>query len=51
MLQICLQGLMSHQEDMERPKGVGLDAITMNGDIVTPYNGKIGVTRLCGSLK
>ena len=51
MLQICLQGLMSHQEDIARPKGVGFDAITMDGDIVTSYSGKIGVTRPCGSLK
>ena len=28
------------QKDMARPKGVGLDAITMDGDMVTPYSGK-----------
>ena len=39
------------QKDMARPKGVGLDAITMDGDMVTPYSGKIGVTRPCGSPK
>lgn len=39
------------QKDMARPKSVGLDAITMDGDMVTPYSGKIGVTRPCGSLK
>ena len=51
MLQICLQGLMSYQEDMARPKCVDLDAITMDGDMVSPYSGKIGVTRPCGSPK
>ena len=39
------------QKNMARPKSVGLDAITMDGDMVTPYSGKIGVTRPCGSLK
>ena len=51
MLQICLQGLMSYQEDMAWPKGVGLGAITIDGEMVTPYNGKIGVTMPCGSPK
>ena len=51
MLQICLQGLMSYQEDMARPKEVGLGAITMDGDMVTPYSGKIGVTKPCDSIK
>ena len=37
------------QKDMARPKGVGLDAITINGEMVMPYSGKIGVTRPCGS--
>ena len=39
------------QKDMARPKGVGLDVITIDGEMVTPYSGKIGVTRPCGSLK
>ena len=39
------------QKDMARPKEVGLGAITMDADMVTPYSGKIGVTRQCGSLK
>ena len=29
------------QKDMARPKEVGLDAITMDGDMVTPYSGKL----------
>jgi len=33
------------QKDMARPKGVSLDAITIDGKMVTPYSGKIGVTR------
>ena len=39
------------QKDMARPKGVGLDAITIDGEMVTSYSGKIGVTRPCGSPK
>ena len=39
------------QKDMARPKGVGLDAITIDGEMVTPYSGKIGVTRPYGSPK
>ena len=39
------------QKDMTRPKSVGLDAITMDGDIMMSYSGRIGVTRPCGSLK
>ena len=39
------------QKDMARPKGVGLDAITIDGEMVMPYSGKIGVTRPCGSPK
>ena len=40
-----------HQKDMVRPNAVGLDAITMDGDIVKPYSGKIGVIRPYGSPK
>ena len=39
------------QKDMARPKSVGLDAITIDGEMVTPYSGKICVTRQCGSPK
>ena len=37
------------QKDMARLKSVGLDAITIDGEMMTPYSGKISVTRLCGS--
>ena len=32
-------------------KEVDLGAITVDGEMVTPYSGKIGVTRSCGSPK